>query len=70
MGSLKILTERMNVLQESATSFSTLHRLVLEFKRGRTNVENKPHSGRTKSTTIPEIIEQVQNIVSEDPSLD
>ncbi|CAM4852176.1 unnamed protein product, partial [Rotaria magnacalcarata] len=44
-------------------NFSTVHRWVLEFKRGRTSVEDEPRSGRPKSATTPEIIEQVYDIV-------
>ncbi|CAF5196552.1 unnamed protein product, partial [Rotaria sp. Silwood1] len=34
-----------------------------------TSVEDEPRSGRPKSATTPEIIEQVYDIVCKDPSL-
>ena len=40
-----------------------------EFKRGRTRLENDPRERRPKSAITTEIIEQVHNKVSEDPSL-
>ena len=42
---------------------------VGEFKRGRTRLEDDPREGRPKTAITSEIIEQVHNIVSEDPSL-
>lgn len=39
------------------------------FNRGRANVENEPRSGQRKITTIPEIIQKIHNIVSENLSL-
>jgi len=69
LSATEIHTKMVSVLKESAPSFPTVHRWVLEFKRGRTSVEDEPRSGRPKTATTPEIIEQVHNIVSEDPSL-
>ena len=66
---LSVHTKMVKVLKESAPSFPTVHRWVLEFKRGRTSVEDEPRSGRPKSATTPEIIEQVFDIVCKDPSL-
>ena len=40
-----------------------------EFKRGPTRPDDDPRKGRPKTETTTEIIEQVHNIVSEDPSL-
>ena len=40
-----------------------------EFKHGRTKLAENPREGRPKTTTTLDIIEQVHNIVSEDPGL-
>ena len=69
LSATEIHTKMVKVLKESAPSFPTVHRWVLEFKRGRTSVEDEPRSGRPKSATTPEIIEQVFDIVCKDPSL-
>lgn len=50
-----IHTNMMSMLGESAFSFQSLYRSVLEFKRDRTCVEDDPRTGRSKSRT-PEII--------------
>ena len=44
----EIHTKMVKVLKESAPSFPTVHRWVLEFKRGRTSVEDEPRSGTSK----------------------
>ena len=48
------------VLKESSPSFSTVHRWTLEFKRGRTSIEDDPRSGRPKTATTSEIIQKVR----------
>lgn len=50
-----IHTNMMSMLGESAFSFQSLYRSVLELKRDRTCVEGDPRTGRSKSRT-PEII--------------
>lgn len=69
LSATEIHTKMVKVLKESAPSFPTVHRWVLEFKRGRTSIEDDPRSGRPKTATTPEIIEQVHNMVNENPSL-
>ena len=49
LSATEIHTKMVKVLKESAPSFPTVHRWVLEFKRGRTSVEDEPRSGRPKS---------------------
>jgi len=39
---------------------------AVEFKRGRTSLEDDPREGRPKSATTPEIVEQVRNMVFDD----
>ena len=48
LSATEIHTKMVKVLKESAPSFPTVHRWVLEFKRGRTSVEDEPRSGRPK----------------------
>ena len=44
LSATEIHTKMVKVLKESAPSFPTVHRWVLEFKRGRTSVEDEPRS--------------------------
>ena len=39
---------------------------AVEFKRGRTSLEDDPREGRPKSATTPEIMEQVHAMVLDD----
>ena len=55
--------------KESSHSKRTVEFRAGKFKRGRTRLEDDPRERRPKTVTTPEIIEQVHNIVSEDPSL-
>ena len=47
---------------------STIKKWAAEFKRGRTSLEGDPREGRPESatTSTPEIIEQVHNMVLDD----
>jgi histone-lysine N-methyltransferase SETMAR len=51
---------------DSSPSSSTIKKWAAEFKRGRTSLEDDPREGRPKSTTPPEIIEQVHDMVLDD----
>lgn len=66
---MEIHSEMVNVLGESAPSKSMVCKWALEFQRGRTSIEDDPRSGRPKSASTPEIIEQIHVIVSEDPTV-
>ena len=46
------------VYGDSSASFSTIKKWAVEFKRGRTSLEDDPREGRPKSATTPEITEQ------------
>jgi len=46
--------------------FQQLRNVAAEFKRGTTSLEDDPLEGRPKSTTTPEIIEQVHDMVLDD----
>jgi hypothetical protein len=53
----------IKVYGESSPLFSTFKKWAAEFKRGRTSLKDDPCEGCPKSTTPPEIIEQVHNIL-------
>ena len=55
--------------KESSPSKRTVKFWASEFKRDRTRLEDDPREGRPKTATTPEIVEQVYNIICEDPSL-
>jgi histone-lysine N-methyltransferase SETMAR len=59
----------INVYEDSYPSFSTIKKWAAEFKRGRASLENDPREGRPKSATPPEIIEQVRDMVLDDPRM-
>lgn len=65
----EIHSKMVKVLKGSAPSFSTVHRWALEFKRGRTSIEDDARSGRPKSASTSEIIERIHEIVHKDPSV-
>jgi transposase len=56
----------VKVYGDSSSSFSTNQKWAAEFKRGRTSLEDDPREWRPKSATIPEIIEQVHDMVLDD----
>ena len=61
-----IHTKMVKVLKEAAPSLPTVHRWVLEFRRGRKSVEDDPRAGRPKSASTPAFIAKVQDMVLED----
>jgi len=52
-----------------SSPFSTIKKWAAEFKRGCTSLEDDPLEGRPKSATTPEIIEQVHDMVLDDPRM-
>jgi transposase len=54
------------VYWDSSPSFSTIKKWAGKFKRGRSSLEDDSREGRPKSTTTPEIIEQVHNMILDD----
>lgn len=65
----EIHTDMVNVLGEHAPSYTTVKNWIAEFKRGRSSIDDAPRSGRPKTASTTEIIEQVHNIVNENPSV-
>jgi transposase len=57
------------VYGNSSHSFSTIKKWAAKFKCGRNGLEDDPREGRPKSATIPEIIEQVHNMVLDDQQM-
>jgi histone-lysine N-methyltransferase SETMAR len=53
----------IKVYGDSSTSFSTIKKWAVEFKRGRTSLEDDPRKGRPKCATTPEIIEQMDKVL-------
>lgn len=66
LSATEIHTKMVQVLKDSAPSFPTVHRWTLEFKHGRTSIEDDPRSGRPKSATTSEIIQQIHDMVLDD----
>ena len=62
----KIQSKFIKVYADSSLSFSTIKKWAAEFKRGRTSLEDDPSKGRPKSATIPEIVEQVHDMILDD----
>jgi histone-lysine N-methyltransferase SETMAR len=62
----EIYSRFIKVYGDSSPSFSTIKKWAAQFKRGRTSLEDDPREGRPKSTTTPEIIEQVHDMVLDD----
>jgi transposase len=56
----------IKVYGDSSPSFSTIKKWAAEFKRGRTSLEDDSRERRPKSSTTPEIIEQVHDMVLDD----
>ena len=59
-----ILTQ---TLGEHAPSYATVKNLVALFKRGDFPTCDASHPGRTKTVTTPEIIDQIHELMLEDP---
>jgi len=57
-----ILTE---TLKEYAPSYATVKNWVAHFKRGDFSTCDAPRPGRPKTVTIPEIIDQIHGLISE-----
>jgi len=62
----EIHSKFIKVYGDSSPSFATIKKWAAEFKRGRTSLEDDPREGCPKSVTIPEIIEQVHDMVLDD----
>jgi transposase len=62
----EIYSKFIKVYGDSLSLFSTIKKWAAEFKRGHTNLEDDPREGRPKSATIPEVIEQVHDMVLDD----
>ena len=62
-GNHAVLTE---TLGEHAPSYATVKNRVAQFKRGEFSTCDAPRPGRHKTVTIPEIIDQIHEIVLED----
>jgi histone-lysine N-methyltransferase SETMAR len=62
----EIYSKFIKVYGDSSPSFSTIKKWAAEFRRGRTSLEDDPREGRPKNATIPEIIEQVHDMVLND----
>ena len=58
-----ILTE---TLGEHAPSCATVKNWVVQFKRGNFSTCDAPRSGRPKTVTTPEIIDQIHELIFED----
>jgi predicted HTH transcriptional regulator len=58
-----ILTE---TLGEHAPSYATVKNRVAQFKRGDFSTCDAPRSGRPKTVTTPETIDQIHELISED----
>jgi len=59
-----ILTE---TLGEHAPSYATVKNWVTQFKRGDFSTCDAPRPGRPKTVTTPEIIDQIHEVILEDP---
>ena len=63
----EIHSKFINVYEDSSPSFSSIKKWAAQSKRGRTSLEDDPREGRPKSATTPEIIEEVHDMVLDDP---
>jgi histone-lysine N-methyltransferase SETMAR len=59
----EIHSKFIKVYGDSSLSFSTLKKWAVEFKRGRTSLEDDSREGRPKSATTREIIVQCQSVL-------
>ena len=57
---------RTETLGEHAPSYATVKNLVAQFKRGDFSICDVPRPGRPKTVTIPEIIDQIHELILED----
>jgi transposase len=62
----EIHSKFIKVYGDSSSSFSSIKKWAVKFKRGRTSLEYSPREGRLKSATTPEIIEQVHDMLLDD----
>jgi histone-lysine N-methyltransferase SETMAR len=62
----EIYSKFIEVYGDSSPLFSSIKRWAVEFKRGRTSLEDDGREGHPKSATTPEIIEQVYDMVLDD----
>jgi transposase len=62
----EIHSKFIKVYGDSSPPFSTIKKWAAQFKCGRTSLEDEPCEGRPKSATIPEVIEQVYDMVLDD----
>jgi len=53
-------------LQEYAPLYATVKNWVAQFKRGDISTCNAPRPGQPKTVTIPEIIDQIPDLILED----
>ena len=56
----------MPKLSASCPSYETVRLWVNEFKRGKTNIEDKPRPGGLKTAVTPEIIDKIHGMVLAD----
>jgi transposase len=66
---IEIHSKFIKVYGDSSPSFSTIKKWAAQFKLGCTSLEDDSHEGCPKSATTPEIIEQVHDMVLDDPQM-
>jgi len=57
-------------LREYAPSYATVKTWVIRFKLGDFSTCDAPRPGRTKTMTIPQIIDQIHELILEDRRMD
>lgn len=62
----EIHKEMQYALEDPALPFTTVHKLMTEFKNCRDSLEDNPWSGRPKIATTPEIVGKVHYRVMQD----
>jgi len=65
----KIHAILIETLEEHAPSYATVKNWVAQFKRGDVFTYDAPRPGRPKTVTIPEIIDQIHELILEDRQL-